>query len=69
MQDDICKIPVSATFTIVDGKAVMTAAEYAEISADAIAAYLVDKLGILQDEGRRIGILVYVFPRNRRAGI
>lgn len=46
MEDSICKIPVSATFTIVEGKAVMTAAEYAEISADAIARFLVDKLGV-----------------------
>lgn len=45
MPDNICKIPVSATFTIVDGEAVMTAAEYAEIPADAIARFLVDKLG------------------------
>ena len=46
MQENICKIPVSATFTILDGKPVMTAAEYAEISADAIARFLVNKLGV-----------------------
>lgn len=46
MQDNICKVPIAATFTIVDGKAVMTAAEYAEISADTIARFLIDKLGV-----------------------
>ena len=44
--NDTCKIPVCATYTIVNGKPVMTAAEYAEISADAIAKFLVDKLGV-----------------------
>lgn len=44
--NDICSIPVRATFRIVDGKPVMVAAEYADIPADAIAAYLVDKLGV-----------------------
>lgn len=43
--NDICKIPVCATFTVINGKPVMTAAEYADISADAIAKFLVDKLG------------------------
>ena len=46
MEDNICKVPVTATFTIIDGRPVMTAAEYAEISADAIARFLVDKLGV-----------------------
>lgn len=45
MQDNICKIPVRATYSVINGKPVMTAAEYAEISADAIAKFLVDKLG------------------------
>lgn len=43
--NDICKIPVRATYTVINGKPVMTAAEYAEISADTIAKFLVDKLG------------------------
>ena len=53
MEDNICKVPVTATFTIIDGRPVMTAAEYAEISADAIARFLVDKLGVdaIFDEG------------------
>ena len=44
--NDVCKIPTRATYRIVDGKAVMVAAEYADIPASAIAAYLVDKLGV-----------------------
>lgn len=44
--NDICKIPVRATYSIINGKPVMTSAEYAEVSADAIARYLVDKLGV-----------------------
>lgn len=46
MQDNICKIPVRATFRIIDGEAVMVAAEYADIPADAIAAYLVQRCGV-----------------------
>ena len=33
MQENICRIPVTATFSIINGKAVMTAAEYADIPA------------------------------------
>ena len=44
--NDICKIPVRATYTVINGKPVMTAAEYAEVSADTIAKFLVDKLGM-----------------------
>ena len=44
--NDTCRIPVCATFRIVDGKAIMVAAEYADIPADAIAKFLVDKLGV-----------------------
>ena len=46
MQDNICTIPVAATFNIINGKAVMVAAEYADIPADAIARYLVERCGI-----------------------
>lgn len=48
MSDNICHIPVSATYTVVKGGGgpVMTSAEYMDISADVIARYLVDKLGI-----------------------
>lgn len=44
--DTMCKIPIRATFSIVNGEPVMTSAEYADVSADAIAKFLVDKLGI-----------------------
>ena len=46
MQDNICKIPITATYRIVDGEAVMVAAEYADIPADAIARFLIDRLGV-----------------------
>lgn len=46
MKDNICKIPVTATYSIINGKPVMTAAEYVDIPADTIARYLVDKLGV-----------------------
>lgn len=46
MQESTCKIPITATYTIVNGEAVMVAAEYADIPADTIARYLVDKLGV-----------------------
>lgn len=46
--NDICKIPVRATYTVYKGSGtpVMTSAEYADIPASLIAAYLVDKLGV-----------------------
>lgn len=46
--NDICSIPVHATYTVYEGSStpILTAAEYADIPADAIAAYLVDKLGV-----------------------
>lgn len=46
MQDTMCRIPVTATYSVINGKPAMTAAEYTEISADAIAKFLVDKLGV-----------------------
>lgn len=46
MQENLCRVPVRATYSIINGKPVMVAAEYADIPADAIAAYLVDKLGV-----------------------
>ena len=46
MPDNICRIPITATFTIIDGKPVMTAAEYAEIDADTIAQFLVERCGV-----------------------
>lgn len=55
MPDNICRVPVSATFTVIDGKPIMTAAEYAEIPADAIARFLVDKLGAGAIFGKEVG--------------
>lgn len=43
---DICTIPVTATFNIINGKAVMTAAEYVDIPAADIAKFLVERCGI-----------------------
>ncbi len=46
MQENICRIPVTATFSIINGKAVMVAAEYADIPAEEIARFLVERCGI-----------------------
>lgn len=43
--NDVCKIPVSASFQIINGEAVMIAAEYADIPADKIAAYIMQYAG------------------------
>lgn len=55
-KDNICRIPVSATMQIIDGKAVMVAAEYADIPAEDIARFIVERMGVsavpgLSDEG------------------
>lgn len=42
----ICKIPVKATMQYVNGKMVMTNAVWAEIPADAIARFLIEKFGL-----------------------
>ncbi len=44
-QDNICHVPVTATIKIIDGKAVMVSAEYADIPAEEIAAYLIEHRG------------------------
>ena len=46
--ETMCKIPVTATFTVYKGshEPVMTAAEYVDIPASAIAAFLVEKCGV-----------------------
>lgn len=48
MTDNVCCIPVTATYTVYKGsrEPVMTAAEYVDIPASAIAAFLVEKLGV-----------------------
>ena len=45
MTNGICKIPVNACIEIINGEAVMVAAEWEYIEATAIAAYLVEKMG------------------------
>lgn len=46
--NDICRIPVAATYTVYKGSSepVMTAAEYADIPAADIAKYLVERCGV-----------------------
>ena len=45
---NICRSPVSATYTVYKGSSepVMTAAEYADIPAADIARYLVERCGV-----------------------
>lgn len=45
--DNMCRVPVSATFTVYKGSStpVMTRAEYVDIPADAIARFLLEKFG------------------------
>jgi hypothetical protein len=45
VKENVCRVPVSATMQIIDGEPVMLAAEYAEIPADKIAAFLVEHFG------------------------
>ena len=47
MNENMCRIPVSATFTVVKGRhtPVMTSADYVDISADAIAKFLLERCG------------------------
>lgn len=46
--NDLCRIPVSATFTVYKGssnKPIMTKAEWADVPADVIAKFLIEKFG------------------------
>lgn len=47
MPNDICRVPVSATYTVHKGsdRPVLTSAEYADIPADAIARFLIERCG------------------------
>ena len=45
MEDNICRVPVAATYEIIDGKAIMTHAVYEDIPADLIARYIMRKMG------------------------
>lgn len=42
----MCRIPVKATMQYVNGKMVMTDAVWADIPADAIAHFLIEKFGL-----------------------
>jgi len=42
---NICRVPVSATMQKINGEYVMVDAEYADIPAEKIAAFLVDRFG------------------------
>ena len=45
--DNLCRIPVTATFTVYKGSStpVMTKVEYVDIPADTIARFLLEKFG------------------------
>lgn len=45
--DNVCRIPVSATYTVYKGSdmPVMTKAEYADIPASVIARFLLERCG------------------------
>ena len=45
-KDNMCRIPVNATYRIVDGEPVLVDAEYKEIPADVIARFLIQKFGM-----------------------
>lgn len=44
--DNICQIPVRATFRVIDGKPVMTEVEYTDIPADVIARMILQSFGL-----------------------
>lgn len=45
MENNTCRIPVQATMQKINGEYVMVAAEYADIPAEKIAAFLVERVG------------------------
>ena len=51
----MCRIPVKATMQYVNGKMVMTDAVWADIPADTIARFLIEKFGLDAKEGRPVG--------------
>lgn len=51
----MCRIPGKATMQYVNGKMVMTDAVWADIPADAIARFLIEKFGLDAKEGRPVG--------------
>lgn len=47
----MCRIPVRATMKRVNGEMTMISAEWADISADMIARFLIEKFGLDIGEG------------------
>lgn len=45
-KEAMCRIPVRATMQRINGKMVMTDAEWADIPADLIARFLIEKFGL-----------------------
>lgn len=47
MPDNICRVPVTATYSVSKGggEPIMTSAEYVDIPADAIARFLIEHYG------------------------
>lgn len=46
MNKDTCKIPVQATYKIVDGEPELISANYIDIPSDDIAKFLIQKFGL-----------------------
>lgn len=44
--EPMCRIPIKATMKYVNGKMTMVNAEWANIPADAIARFLIEKFGL-----------------------
>lgn len=49
--DDMITIPIQATYRTINGEVVMVSAEYAEVSADAVARYLLDAFNVSAEKG------------------
>lgn len=50
----MCRIPVKATMQYVNGVMTMVNAEWADISADAIARFLIEKFGLDAERSEHI---------------
>lgn len=60
--EKMLNIPVQATYRIINDDLVMVAAEYREISADMVAQFLIEKVGMHAIFGE--GVNDYDTPRN-----
>ncbi len=43
--DNLCRIPLKAYFEVIDGKPEIVKADYADIPAEAIAKFILDRVG------------------------